>query len=193
MWTAREAAMTGGAVFSSSRVGLTGLLKADGRVGNTRELLLLDEQREFTVPWVTDLDALQILQLRKEASSALPLLREKMCKALRFVNESVVQADRARDLVTELREQAAEVRVELQMKGKSAARFWKTTYAVLGLGLSVYGAAADQAVAGVAGLLPIIQLLISHKSGYESEVSKLTSKPGYVLVKAQDILAHAKG
>jgi hypothetical protein len=63
---------------------------------------------------------------------------------------------------------------------------------VLGLGLSVYGIATDQVLPGVAGLLPILQLLNSHKVGLEADVAKLTPRPGYVLVKAQDILAHTQ-
>jgi len=44
---------------------------------------------------------------------------------------------------------------------------------------------------GVGGLLPILQLLINHKTGHESEVSEISRRPGFVLVKAQDILAHS--
>jgi len=93
--------------------------------------------------------------------------------------------------MADLREQAVQVRSELEAKRKSASRFWKGTYGILGLGLSAYGVAADQMLPAVGGLLPVIQLLIGHKAGHESEVAKLSSLPGYVLVKAQDILAHA--
>jgi hypothetical protein len=58
------------------------------------------------------------------------------------------------------------------------------------LGLSAYGVGADEIIAGAGGLLAVIHLLIDHKSGQEAGVSKLTTKPGYVLMKAQDILAH---
>jgi hypothetical protein len=95
------------------------------------------------------------------------------------------------ELIAGLREQAAEVRAELDAKRRHSARFWKATYGILGLGLSAYGVAADQLLPGVGGLLPVIHLLISHKTGHESEISKLASKPGYILVKAQDILSHA--
>ena len=45
--------------------------------------------------------------------------------------------------------------------------------------------------AGIGGLLPIIQLMIDHKKDHGSDVSRLISQPGYVLVRAQDILSHA--
>jgi hypothetical protein len=183
--------MTGGAVFSNSRIGLAGLARSDGRVFHTGNILMLDQSRDFTVPWVSDLSPLQILQLREEASTALPLLREKICKALKVGDDNLSSRNDIDNLMMSLREQAAEVRSELEAKRKNSARFWKVTYGILGLGLSVYGAATNQAVPAVGGLLPIIQLLIGHKVGHDSDIATLTSKPGYVLVKAQDLLAHA--
>ncbi len=91
----------------------------------------------------------------------------------------------------ELREQAELVRGELQRTQKHSAKYWKVTYGLLGLGLSAYGVSTDQVLPGVGGLLPILQLLIGHKSGHESEVDSQIHKPAYVLLKAQDILAHA--
>jgi hypothetical protein len=190
-WTAREASMTGGAVISNSRVGLAGLLQQDGRLVDMNTLLLLDKERGFSVPWVSELDALQIVQLRQEASSALPLFREKLCRAMSVPDAGTDFSSASTNLIPDLREQAAQVRAELEAIRKNSARYWKATYGILGLGLSAYGVAADQVLPGVGGLLPIIHLLIDHKTGHESEVSKLTTSPGFVLVKAQDILAHS--
>lgn len=190
IWIAREASMTGGAVISNSRAGLAGLLQEDGRLVDINTLLLLDKEREFSVPWVNKLDASQIVQLREEASSALPVFREKLCRAMTVHDKAALSSTALGALIGDLREQAADVKAELEAKRAHSARYWKTTYGILGLGLSAYGVAMDQVLPGVAGLLPIIHLLISHKTGHESEVSKLTTKPGFVLVKAQDILAH---
>ena len=191
MWVARNASLLGGSIFSSSRIGLAGLLESEGRISDKRSLLLLDEERSFNVPWVTDLDANQILQLRSEVSTALPVLREKILTALTASNKQRTAPGSMRSLISELREQSAEVRGELEAKRSVAARFWKGTYGILGLGLSAYGVATDQVVPGMMGLLPVIQLLMAHKSGHESDMAELKRKPGYVLVKAQDILAHA--
>ena len=191
LWKAREASLTGGAVFSNSRIGLAGLLKHDGRLVDMRTLLLLDKEREFSVPWVSELDASQIVQLREEASFALPAFRERMARAMSVPSTETLSSTTSSTVVAELREQAAEVRAELEAKRKNSARYWKTTYGLLGLGLSAYGVAADQLLPGIGGLLSVIYLLINHKTGHESDVSKLTSKPGFVLVKAQDILSHA--
>lgn len=191
LWVAREASITHGAVVSNSRAALAGLLHADGRTVDRESLILLEDERSLTVPWVSRLDAAQIVQLREEAAIALPRFREKMAAAMVFDINSKTKALQAKDLVLELREQAQEVRSELMIANKSSARFWKTTYGMLGLGLSAYGVATDQVLAGVGGLLPIIQLLINHKAGQENEALKVKARPGYVLMRAQDILAHS--
>jgi hypothetical protein len=189
LWVAREASMTGGSVFTNSRVGLAGLLQWEGRLLDRKSLLLFDSDRAFEVPWVSQLSAKQILQLREEASLALPAFRERLARALVQTGPEV-SIQGSRELISELRAQAAEVRAELSVKRAKSARYWKTVYGVLGLALSAYGVATDQVVPGVAGLLPILQLLISHKTGHEADVAKLTARPGYVLVKAQDLLEH---
>jgi hypothetical protein len=193
LWTAREASLTGGSVFSNSRIGLAGLLHNNGRNVDLHTLLLLDKEREFSVPWVSDLDASQILQLREEASSALPAFRERMARAMSVSSSDSLPSTDSSDVIADLREQAADVRAELETKQKYSARYWKVAYGLLGLGISAYGVAADQLLPGVGGLLPVIQLLINHKTGHEAEVAKLTSTPGFVLVKARDILSHAQG
>lgn len=190
-WISREAAITGGTVFSNSRLGLAGLLQQEGRLHDASTLHLLDNEREINVPWVSKLDAKQILELRQEASLALPKFREKMFQVMSS-HEMNAQNERSpQDLIFELREQAEDVRAELKSSQKNSAKYWKTTYGVLGLGLSAYGVATDQVIAGVGGLLPILQLLIQHKTGHESKRESEISKPGYVLLKAQDILSHA--
>ena len=190
-WVAREAALTGGSVFSNSRVGLAGLLQSEGRLVDRKSLLLLDKEREFSLPWVTDLNAQQIVELRHEAAKALPMLREKMARSMTLSNNTEASPSNPTSLVAELREQAEYVRAELEAKRKGAARYWKVTYGILGLGCSAYGVAADQILPSVGGLLSVLHLLISHKAGYETDVSMLEAKPGYVLLKAQDILSHA--
>ena len=190
-WISREAAITGGAVFSNSRLALAGLLQQEGRLHDSSTLHLLDNQREINVPWVSKLDAHQILELRQEASLALPRFREKMFQVMSTHEGNAPNENSSHELIMELREQAEEVRAELKSSQKNSAKFWKTTYGVLGLGLSAYGVATDQVIAGVGGLLPILQLLIQHKTGHESKRDLEISKPGYVLLKAQDILSHA--
>lgn len=187
-WTAREASLTGGAVISNSKIGLAGLLQSEGRFTNQSSLQLLDSEREFSIPWVSSLTPAQIIELREEASGALPLFREKL---FQIMSASDLSGKSSREQILELREQTEQVKAELKQTQKNSAKYWKVTYGLLGLGLSAYGVGTDQIVPGVGGLLPILQLLIGHKSGHESKIDTQLHKPAYVLLKAQDILAHA--
>ncbi len=187
-WTAREASLTGGAVISNSRIGLAGLLQNEGRFINQSSLQLLDSEREFSIPWVSSLSPAQIIELREEVSGALPLFREKL---FQIMSTSESSGKSSKEQILELREQTEQVKAELMQTQKNSAKYWKVTYGLLGLGLSAYGVGTDQVLPGVGGLLPILQLLIGHKSGHDSKIDTQLHKPAYVLLKAQDILAHA--
>ncbi|WP_157360232.1 hypothetical protein [Aliagarivorans marinus] len=189
MWIAREASFTRGSILSNSRVGLAGLLHKEGRTADPASLSLLDREREFSIPWVSSLSPTQIVELREEASNALPQFREIMFK---IMSTKQFEGRSPEEQILELREQSEHVRAELLRTQKNSARYWKTTYGLLGLSLSAYGVATDQVLPGIGGLLPIIQLLIDHNSSYSSVVDSHLSKPAYVLLKAQDILSHSR-
>jgi len=191
LWVGREATILGGSIFSNSRVGLSGLLHQEGRLQSKGRLALLDRQRAIELPWVDELDAAQIVELRHEASHALPRFRERMATALRATGNAASTDAAADDMVAELREEAEELRAELRVAQAHSGRFWKTTYAILGLGVSAYGIGTDQILAGAGGLLPLVQMMIDHARGPRKDVATLKSRPGYVLVKAQDILRHS--
>lgn len=180
--------LTGGSIISNSKIGLAGLLQSEGRFVSHSALKLLDNEREFSIPWVSSLTPAQILELRAEASGALPLFREKL---FQIMSASTSGGKSPKEQIFELREHAEQVRAELQRTQKHSAKYWKVTYGLLGIGLSAYGVATDQVVPGVGGLLPILQLLIGHKASHESAIDSQLHKPAYVLLKAQDILAHA--
>jgi hypothetical protein len=188
LYVAREASLTGGSIVSNSRLGMAGLLQQDGRLGSKRSLMILEREREVGVPWISELSPKQVVQLREEASTALPAFRSQLTKIFSFENQGSTTPAAAIDM---LRDQAIEVRAELEAKQKHSSRYWKVTYGLLGLGLSVYGLASENSAASISGILPLIQLLISHQTGYETDIAKLTTRPGYVLMKAQDILSHA--
>jgi len=167
------------------------MLQCDGRLPNgQREFRAFEDSRAFDLPWVSELNPSQILQLREEASKAIPSLRELLARATTSDGSEPTDSSGA-SIISELRAQAEEVRAELSVKKTKSARYWRTAYGVLGLGISAYGVSTDQALAAMGGLLPIIQLLIEHRTTHESDTEKLKTRPGYVLVKAQDILAHA--
>lgn len=184
-WALSEAALNNGTIFSNSRLALAGIMSVENKKSDTRAIFSIEKEKELRIPWVDSLTAEQIVQLRQEASIALPLFREKMATALSQPNDSISST------LNEIREQAVSVEQELKLKRKNSMKYWNTTYGVLGLGLSAYGAVTGDVSAGVGGLLPIIQLLMDHKKDHTHSIEALTARPGYVLVKAKDILAHA--
>ncbi|MCC2681801.1 MAG: hypothetical protein K0S36_1365 [Nitrosospira multiformis] len=181
--------MGGGAVLSNSKIGLTGLAYQEGTVKTRSELQLLDEHRNINVPWVSDLTPSQIVQLREEASKALPIFRETLAKCL-AASPAEQPILSAKDTIHELRQQAVEVRNEIANTQQHAARFWKASYIMLGFSVSAYGLVNDEIGTAATGLLPLLQLITDHKAGREKDMDRLQRRPGYVLVKAQDILAH---
>lgn len=186
LWAGREAVMGAGSIFSNSGIGLAGLAYKEGTVRSRSELRLLDERRSINVPWVSDLSPIQIIELRQEAAAALPMFRELMAKQLSMPTTEAT----SKSVVEDLRQQSVEVRNELASIQRHSSRFWKSTYMLLGFGVSAYGVATAQVLPAAGGLLPLIQLIMNHKSGTEREMEKVKFRPGYVLVKAQEILAH---
>lgn len=192
MWTGREAAAHGGSVFSNSRAGLAGFVQADGRFQGLDDLRLLDQSRSLELPWVKELTPSQVMELRQEASKALPQFRELMAKRLLFRADQAPNGADAAEFIGELRQQAAEVKAELEVINKHANRFWKQPFTLLSLGAAAIGLATDQPLTAATGLLALWQFLGTHEPGTEMEAQKLQCRPGYVLLKAQDLLAHAK-
>lgn len=192
MWTGREAAAHGGSIFSNSRAGLAGFIQTEGRFQGLDEFRLLDQSRNLDLPWVKDLSPKQVMELRQEAGKALPQFRELMAKRLVFQVGQPINGGDASDFVGELRQQAAEVKAELEVINKHAKRFWKQPFTLLSLGAAAIGLATDQTLSAAGGLLALWQFLGTHDPGFEKEMETLKCRPGYVLLKAQDLLAHAR-
>lgn len=191
LWNGRDAVRGRGAVFSNSKIGLAGLAHREGSIRNRAELQLLDDSQTLNVPWVSELSPQQIVELRNEADLALPSFRQMLSKTLAFGPDKEIGGGGS-PVVDDLRDQCIEVRNELANINKSSSRYWKDGYVLLGFALSAYGVAAHQPAAALGGLLSLIKLIIDHKSGTERDQDKAMRRPGYVLVKAQDILSHAQ-
>ncbi len=185
LWTCNEASLGNGTVFSNSPIALAALAKREQNLTESSTLRVFDERRSIQIPWVTQLNASQIVELRDEASKALPAFRELLANHLSISHEAPSQ------LIGELRAQAIETRNELENIQSHSGRYWKTAYATVGLGISAYGLATDGVVPALGGLLPILHLLKEHTEGSQKELDKLHRRAGYVLVKAQGMLAHA--
>lgn len=188
LWTCDEASKGNGVLFSNSAIGMAAFVKREQKLEGRSSLRAFDERRSVQIPWVTELNASQIVELRSEASKALPALRELLARHLTVAK---TEDKNPGALIDELRWQAVETRNELENVQGHAGRYWKAAYATVGLSISAYGLGTDGVIPSLGGLLPILHLLIEHKGGSKKEVDRLQRRPGYVLVKAQDILKHA--
>lgn len=184
-----------GTVISNSRVAVAALLQAEGRRPRVGSLEQWENLRSATLPWVENLSIQQVLHLRVEADKALPRLRERLAQALRplSTDDAAKASDRLEDCVAELRAEAAEVAAELDTLKRTGGRSFSEMVGTLGLTISGYGYFSD-AVGAAPTLTGLVTLLgLVHQTGRHRReaVEELRSRPGYVLLKAQDILRHA--
>lgn len=179
----------GGTTFSDSRVGLMAARHFDGARPAYRDVQAWESARSTTLPWIPDLSMGQILRLREEADTALPRFRVRMARLM----GSEQAAQNPQTLVSELREEAAEVETELRALNKPSKDRTRTAQGLVGLAISVYGYAAEALSAGMAlgGLMALWQQLHKSHSEVEQQHAQIVSKPGYVLVKAKELLRHS--
>lgn len=184
-----------GTMISNSRVGLSALLHAEGRRPRVGSLEQWESVRSATLPWIENLSVEQVLHLRTEADKALPRLRERLAQALRplSTDDAAKASDRLEDCVAELRSEAAEVSAELETIKRTGGRSFSEMVGSLGLTISGYGYFSD-AVGAAPTLTGLITLLgLVHQTGRHRReaIEELRSRPGYVLLQAQQILRHA--
>lgn len=184
-----------GTMISNSRVGLAALLHAEGRRPRVGSLEQWEDLRSATLPWVDNLSVVQVLHLRAEADKALPRLRERLAHALRplSTDDAGKANDRLEDCVAELRAEAAEVAAELETIKRTGGRSFSEMVGTLGLTISGYGYFSD-AVGAAPTLTGLVTLLgLVHQTGRHRReaIEELRARPGYVLLKAQQILRHA--
>ena len=89
---------------------------------------------------------------------------------------------------------AAEVKAELNALDIKREAQFRTVSGVLGMTISVYGFAGEFLAAGAAptGLGALLGLIHTADHKDRTESAKVTSRPGYVLVKAKELLEHAE-
>jgi hypothetical protein len=174
--------------FSNSRVSLLAARHFDRAMPSQAELEIWEASRSAYLPWVRDLSPTEIVQLRMKADRALPRFRERIGRALTSDDGGEVKA-----VVRELRDEASEVEAELAALDAQGESRFRTASGVLGMTISVYGFAGEFLAAGAAltGLATLFGLLHAAHRKEQHEVGKLTSRPGYVLVKARELAEHA--
>lgn len=182
------------AIFSNSRVALHALRNLEGRE-TPRQIEAWELAHSADLPWIKDLSVQQIVHLREEASDALPQLREQLAinVSSKNANELNSSEDKSMELVRELRASAAEVSAELNSINIQNERSFHNVAGTLGLTVAIYGFGADLMAPAMAlgTLLSTLGLIHAASKKDEQDVKRITSKPGYVFVKAKDLLSHA--
>ena len=174
-------------VVSGSRTDLLCLKAIEHELPELSSLEAWESAREVKVPWLSELSAAGVLALRDEAATALPRFRERFARGM-----ATGAASDPQTTVLELRAEAAEVEAELKALAPRARQRERASIALLSTGVALYGVAAlgVPAASGAAQLLTTLGLIHGLARSDRTEEAKLKTRPGYVLVKAKELLAH---
>lgn len=178
-------------MFSNAKLSLLAARHFERGNLNYSDIELWEASRSAKLPWIRDLSMSDLIRLRNEASDALPRFRRKLADAM-VVSEDpndVVVAKIARELSDEADEVDSELRA---LKIPEEARF-NGLQAGLGMTICLYGFATQSITAGLAllGLSEILRKFHSVTTSAHGEFTKVSSKPGYVLLKARELSTHA--
>lgn len=190
-WDARDASMVGGVLFSNSRCGVDSLLRQEGRGMSPSDFRVFEGQRAAKLPWVKGLSVRQVVQLREEANMALPALREFMARRLSPC-AAPEEIGREEDWIAELREQAAELESVLRIATSKGTSIGRNARGVVGLTISAVSWALEGGAQALSNLLDTLGLVHESHPDDSFYPAALKTKPGYVLVAAKEILAHAE-
>lgn len=143
--------------------------------------------RTVSLPLISKLSAGEVLQLRTEAAGALPSFRNKLARLLRNAGDT----NHIAEIALELNSEAADVRSELDALQKSSRTSFNLPFAGGTLALVLVGATtgADLAVTTLTGLVGTMGSLHLGDSTARQAESKQKARPGYVLLKAKELLA----
>jgi len=186
----RSAGRTGSALTAGRRAESDFLRAVELRTGSIRESPDWGLLGAVQLPWVSDLSVAQILELKDQARHALPALRNLLARKLSGSEPSNAPTEA---LVEELREEA--IRVEAELGAWQRARGQAFHLALGGLGLSfvLYGLAVARDVGTTALGTFLTALASAHPAAQKERLAteKLKTQPGYVLLRAKNLLGHA--
>jgi hypothetical protein len=187
----RSAAKSRSTLVSGSQLGLLTLRRIEGNAPRLDSATGWESLRSVGIPWLDRLRVEEVVRLREEAANALPRLRASLQNKLAGQLQSGSD-DSIQELVGALREDAAEVESELRALKLSKERGFRSLSGGLGLTIAVYGVAAGfvAPAVGLGTLLSLLGVLHAAGRGDEKEHERLTSRPGYVLLKAREIVSH---
>jgi hypothetical protein len=177
------------ALLSTSRLHMRVVREVEKQAPIPKKIEVWEDRHSANVPWISNLSPAQIVQLRDAADTALPRFREMVGRVL--IDPTAEPEKRLQDVVDSLRAEAAEIRSEMaELKKSRRSIFRDAVGATLGMGITVYGLAAGAEVPASALLMGLLGLLHSDSMKEHEQLQKLRVRPGYVLVKAEDLLKH---
>ena len=163
-------------------------LKALDAVGESASNMTSWESlRTVDLPWINNLSPEQVVILRDRASKALPRLRALLSNGLGMPKRD----DAVSEIVSNLREQAAEVEAELS-ELKSIHPGYDVGMGALGLSLVIYGLMSQMpaaAVGSVAALMLTLRHLQERADIHEGKKGELISRPAYAVLQARYLSA----
>lgn len=192
--TMHEASGLNSTIFSNSRVGLKTLKKLEGVDQEIYNPVDWEKSRTAVIPWIKNLNPTQIIELRDSASNAIPQFRELMLKNITLNNDStdIDNEKKCTEFILELRAQAYEIKSELDAININSEKKFHNVGGTLGLSIGIYSAAASYPALGLSALIATLGLIHTNLKKDHTDVNKLSAKPGYVLIKAKEILEHAR-
>jgi hypothetical protein len=184
------AARSGSIAISASPITVIAARQIEGRQTPVTAEWELD--RTATLPWISNLTMTQIVRLRDEAATALPQFRARLAHLL----SGEQSTDRAATML-DLRAEASSVENELSTVSRKRLGL-HAAIAAAGIAVAAYGVATAGSAIGLTaggGATALLELLASiHTTGQHKAIDRETikTKPGYILLKAKQILAHTK-
>jgi hypothetical protein len=176
-----------GCLFSTARQALLALRAFDEVAPALSKVTAWETARSVELPWIEALSVRQVVQLREEASTALPAFRETFVNQIAMANGDIPTIA---NKIQVLREEATAVSRELSAATKRDRSF-RGTYGILGMAAAIYAAATGEAAVGTIGLLSVLGLLHQSDEGPHEKAAAATRSPGYVLVRARQLAQHA--
>jgi hypothetical protein len=181
----------GATTLVGSRANLLTIRAMGTSIIDEAELASWEASRATDIPWIKGLTVDQTLELRERAAEALPRFRMRMAGGLS--DTSADAPDKVNKIVSDMREESVEVATELRALDYPRGERFRNVSGSLALTIFVYGYAADfvSAAAALGGLMSALALVHQDSRKAHQERNRLESRPGFVLLKAKELLDHA--
>jgi hypothetical protein len=186
----KSAHMTGGTLTGATRVETDFLRNIESGLPFGKDPVDRAVVRPLTLPWVRDLSVAQVVQLKEEAQHALPAFRALF--ATRLSDPAASDAE-LREVARELEREALDVQAELGSWDRARGGRFHIGLGSHGLAFMLYGLTVAKDVAATAIGTYITALAAVHPERHKERVERerLKTRPGYVLLRAKELLGHA--